>query len=45
MEKENYTVAELLSMLQEDASWEKDPDKRAQMVESYKLNLSIWFCS
>lgn len=44
MNKENYTVAELFSMLEADDSWEKDLDKRGKLVESYKLFLSIWFC-
>lgn len=44
MHQENYTVTELLAMLKEDDSWEQDPEKRTQLVESYKLFLSIWFC-
>ncbi|UWG98394.1 hypothetical protein LPY66_06200 [Dehalobacter sp. DCM] len=41
MTKENYTVAELLAMLQEDDSWEKDPDKRAKLVQAYRMRLSV----
>lgn len=44
MGKENYTIAELFSMLEADDSWEKDPQERARLIALYKINLSVWFC-
>lgn len=44
MAEEKYTVAELFAMLQDDDSWEKDPDKRAQWIERFKMSLNVWYC-
>lgn len=37
--EDNYTIIELFEMLKKDESWESDPEKREEIVNSFFATL------